>query len=80
MTTVCNAQVGDSAESLERTAQEAQEGGATPGAAEGTPPAPFERRDRRETYLQLPAEQLIAYLGGLGSSGCAPWVSLNPEL
>jgi hypothetical protein len=67
-------QVGDYAESLERTAQEAQEGGASFGAAEGTPPAPVERRDRRETYSQLPADQLIAYLGGLGSSGCAPRV------
>ncbi len=53
--------------------QESQEGGASLEAAEATPSAPVERRDRRETYAQLPADQLIAYLGGLGTSG---WVML----
>ncbi len=67
-------QVGDYAESLERTTEGAEES-ALLGAVEGTPPAPLERRDRRQAYLALPPDQLIVHLGGLGSSGYINLVS-----
>ncbi|BDA43844.1 Alpha-glucan water dikinase, chloroplastic at C-terminar half [Coccomyxa sp. Obi] len=67
-------EIGDYAESLERASEGAQES-ALLGAEEGTPPAPLVRRDRREAYLALPPDQLIVYLGGLGSSGGEPRVA-----
>ncbi len=72
-------QVGDYAESLEKSTEVTQEG-AFLGAVEGTPPAPVQRRNRRQTYLALPADQLIAHLGGLGSSGYIHWVSLLKQI